>query len=252
MGKLDGKVALVTGAATGIGEVTSRLFAAEGASVVISARNEEKGSAVAEDICRSGGTATFVKADVRYAEEVKAMVRATVDAYGGLHVLFNNAGVGGETAPTTECTEENWDLVVDTSLKGTFLGMKYGIPAMLKSGGGAIINNSSDSGLVGFPGLPAYSAAKGAIIVLTMTTALEVARQGIRVNSICAGTVLTPMVQNFMESNEGMKEYLEARTPMGRLGTPDEFARFALFLASDDSAWCTGAPYVLDGGMVAV
>ena len=252
MGKLDGKVALVTGATSGIGEVTARLFAAEGATVVVSGRNVERGSTIADDIARQGGTAMFVKADVCTTEDVQAMVRATVDTYGGLHVLFNNAGISGDTAPTTECTEENWDAVVDTSLKGTFLGMKYGIPAMLKTGGGSIINNSSNSGVVGFPGLPAYSAAKGGIVILTKTTALECAKQGIRVNVICAGTVVTPMVRQFMASNEGMQQYLESRTPMGRLGTPEEFAQLALFLASDDSAWCTGASHILDGGMLAV
>ncbi len=252
MGKLDGRVALVTGAAIGLGEVTARLFAAEGAKVVVSDWDVERGPTIAEAISSDGGTATFIKADVSKADEVEAVVKATVDAYGGLHVLFNNAGIVGDTASTVDCTEENWDAVVDISLKGTFLGMKYGIPAMLESGGGSIINNASTSGLVGFPELPAYSAAKAGIVILTKTTALEVAKQGIRVNVICAGTIMTPMVQQFMDSKEGLKEFLESKVPMGRFGTSDEFAQFALFLASDDSAWCTGASHVMDGGILAI
>ncbi|MCH8813578.1 MAG: SDR family oxidoreductase [Chloroflexi bacterium] len=252
MGKLDGKVALVTGAAIGLGEATARLFAAEGAKVVVSDWDVERGPTVADDISSGGGTATFVKADVSKTEDVRAMVQATVDTYGGLHVLFNNAGIVGDTASTTECTEENWDAVVDINLKGTFLGMKYGIPAMLKSGGGSIINNASTSGLVGFPELPAYSAAKGGIVILTKTAALEFAKQGIRVNVICAGTIMTPMVQQFMDSKEGMQQFLESKVPMGRFGTAEEFAQFALFLASDDSAWCTGAEHIMDGGILSI
>ena len=251
MGKLDGKVAIVTGAASGIGRATALLFAEEGAKVVVADWHEDDGRRVADEIAGGGGAATFVRVDVSQPEDVQAMVRAAVDTYGRLDVLFNNAGVEGEQAPTAECTLENWDRVIAVNLKGVFLGMKYGIAAMLRSGGGSIINNASVAGLVGFASIPAYSASKGGVIQLTKTAALEYAKQGVRVNAICPGVIWTPMVERFIGGREETRGALEALEPVGRFGQPEEVARLALFLACDDSSFCTGAPFVVDGGFVA-
>lgn len=252
MGKLEGKSSIVTGAASGIGRATARLFADEGASVVVADRDEAQGGAVVDAIKQAGGTATFAKVDVSSPEDVKRMIDVAVRTYGNLDVLFNNAGIEGEQAPTADCTLENWDRVISINLKGVFLGMKYGIPEMLKNGGGAIINTASVAGLVGFQGMPAYCASKGGIIQLTKTAALEYATQGIRANVICPGVIWTPMVERFTSAGDEVRAGMEALEPVGRFGTAEEVARMALFLASDDSSFCTGAPFIIDGGFVAV
>lgn len=246
MGKLDGKVAIVTGAASGIGAATARLFAEEGAKVVVADWHDD-GEKVAAEI---GDAAAFVKVDVSQQDQVEAMVKTAVDRFGRLDIIFNNAGVEGEQAFTADCSLENWDRVIGINLTGTFLGMKYAIPEMLKNGGGVIVNNASVAGLVGFPGIPAYAASKGGVVLMTKTVALEYAKQGIRANAICPGVISTPMVERFTASEEARKA-LEASEPMGRFGQPEEVARLALFLASDDSSFCTGAPFVVDGGMTA-
>lgn len=251
MGKLDGKVAVITGAASGIGRATAELFAAEGAKVVLADWDEPRGVAVVEEIQKGGGEATFVKTDVSSPEDVQSLVKAAVDTYGRLDVIFNNAGVEGEPAPTADCTLENWERVININLKGVFLGMKYAIPEMLKNGGGAIINNASVAGLVGFQGMAAYCASKGGVVQLTKTAALEYARQNIRVNVICPGVIQTPMVERLTSGNEELRKALEAMEPVGRFGRPEEVAQLALFLASDDSGFCTGAPFLVDGGFLA-
>ncbi|MBI2914167.1 MAG: glucose 1-dehydrogenase [Chloroflexi bacterium] len=251
MAKLDRKVAIITGAASGIGQATALLFAEEGTKVVVADWDEAKGKRVADEIARAGGSATFVKVDVSNPEDVQTMVRVAVETYGRLDVLFNNAGVEGEQAPTADCSLENWERVIAINLKGVFLGMKYGIAAMLDTGGGSIINNASVAGLVGFAGIPAYCASKGGVIQLTRTAALEYAKQGIRVNVICPGVIWTPMVERFTAASEEVRKTLEALEPIGRFGQPEEVARLALFLACDDSSFCTGAPFVVDGGFVA-
>ena len=252
MGKLDGKVAIVTGAAAGIGRSTALLFVEEGAKVIVADWDEEKGRRVAAEISVAGGAAIFVRVDVSKPEDVQAMVQTAVETYGRLDVLFNNAGVEGEMVPTADCSLENWDRVIDINLKGVFLGMKYAIPAMLKSGGGSIINNASVAGLVGIANAPAYCASKGGVIQLTKATALEYARKGIRVNVICPGVILTPMIERFVAPDpEQIRKSLEAMEPIGRFGQPEEVARLVLFLASDDSSFCIGAPFVVDGGFVA-
>lgn len=252
MGRLEGKVAIVTGAASGIGRATALLFAQEGAKVVV-ADVDPRGQDVAAEITSAGGTALFVRTDVSQPEDVEALVRTTVDTYGTLDIMVNNAGVEGEQRPTADCTVENWDRVLNVNLKGVFLGMKYAIPAMLRAGGGSIVNTASTAGLTGYPSLPAYAASKGGVIQLTKTAALEYARTGIRVNCICPGGILTPLVERFTAGlpQEQIQKMVEAAHPVGRFGKPEEVALLALFLASDESAFCTGAPFIIDGGMTA-
>lgn len=249
MGRLDGKVAVITGAASGIGRATALLFAAEGAKVV--AADWHEGAGVAEEIRKNGGQCVFVKTDVSQPDDVQRMVNTAVDTYGRLDVIFNNAGVEGEQAPTADCTLENFDRVIAVNLKGVFLGMKYAIPAMLKNGGGSIVNNASVAGMVGFAGVPAYCASKGGVIQLSKTAALEYAKQNIRVNAICPGVISTPMVERFVGDNEQTRAAFEALEPVGHFGKPEEVAQLALFLASDESSFCTGAPFVVDGGFIA-
>ena len=251
MGKLEGKVAIVTGAASGIGRASALLFGEERAKVIVADWDEAKGEQVAREVKGKGGEAKFVKVDVSRAEDVEMMVNAALESYGRLDVLFNNAGVEGEQAPTADCTLENFDRVIAINLRGVFLGMKYGIAAMLKTGGGSIINNASVAGLVGFMGIPAYCASKGGVIQLTKTAALEYAKERVRVNVICPGVIWTPMVERFTSAGEEVRRALEGMEPVGRFGTAEEVARLALFLASEDSSFCTGAPFVVDGGLVA-
>ncbi|MDO8617169.1 MAG: glucose 1-dehydrogenase [Dehalococcoidia bacterium] len=251
MGKLDGKTAIVTGGGSGIGRATASLFAQEGARIVVADWNEESAQAAAREIETAGGKAVAVKADVSRPEDVQRMIQAALDTYGRLDVLFNNAGIEGEQAPTAECTVENFDRVISINLRGVFLGMKYGIEAMLRAGGGVIVNNASVAGIVGFPNIPAYCAAKGGVIQLTKTAALEYAKEGIRVNVICPGVIQTPMVERFLHGDTQAQAALEAVEPVGHFGKPEEVAQLALFLASDDSSFCTGAPFIVDGGMVA-
>jgi NAD(P)-dependent dehydrogenase (short-subunit alcohol dehydrogenase family) len=252
MDKLEGKVAIVTGGAAGIGKATALLFAEEGANVIVADRDEENGRRVAEQIIRSGGKGIFLPVDVSRPDEVEAMVRTVVETYGRLDVLHNNAGVEGERAPTADCTLENWDRVIGINLRGVFLGMKYGIPAMVKQGGGSIINTASVAGLVGVANMPAYCASKGGIIQLTKAAALEYRAQGIRVNVICPGGVQTPMLERIGATTAGNNEGQAGPAGTGgRVGQPEEIARLALFLASDDSSYCNGAPFAIDGGFVA-
>ncbi|MEX0785533.1 MAG: glucose 1-dehydrogenase [Dehalococcoidia bacterium] len=251
MGRLDDKVAVITGSASGIGRATALRFGAEGAKVVVADWQEPAGNQVADDVRSKGGEATFVRTDVSSPDDVQRMIDTAVENYGRLDVLFNNAGVEGEQAPTGDCTLENWDRVININLKGVFLGMKYGIQAMLKTGGGSIINTASVAGLVGFRGIPAYSASKGGVVQLTKTAALEYAQQNIRVNVICPGVIWTPMVERFTGASDEVRRAMEQLEPVGRLGTADEVANLALFLASDESSFCTGAPFLVDGGFVA-
>jgi len=251
MGKLDGKTTIITGAASGIGRATAMLFAAEGARVAVADWSEE-GEGVAAGIRASGIDAIFVKTDVSNPDDVQAMIAAAVGRWGALHVIFNNAGVEGVMGvPTAEASLENWQRVISINLTGVFLGMKYAIPELLRSGGGSIINNASVAGIVGFQGIGAYCASKGGVIQLSKTAALEYATQGIRVNAICPGVIDTPMVQRSIGDSAETAAAFRAMEPVGRFGTPEEVARVALFLASDDSSFCTGAPFVVDGGFVA-
>jgi cyclopentanol dehydrogenase len=248
MGRLDGKVALITGAARGQGETEARLFAQEGARVVLTDVLVAPGQQVAASIRTAGGETTFLQLDVSNPDEWHEVVRHTVQIYGRLDILINNAGIA-QRAGLLETSLEDWDRLMDINLKGVFLGMKYAIAAMLESGGGAVINISSTSGIVGFPGGTAYHAAKGGVRLLTKVVAAEFATRGIRVNSIHPGIVETPMTDNM--APQRMQLLLE-RTPMGRKGQPQEIAYGALFLASDEASFMTGAELVIDGGMTAV
>jgi len=248
MGRLDGKVALITGAARGQGETEARLFAQEGAKVVLTDVLVEAGERVAASILTGGGEAMFIRLDVSSPDEWTEVVRHIVQTYSRLDILVNNAGIA-HRAGLLETREADWDRLMDINLKGVFLGMQYAIPAMLESGGGSVINISSTSGIVGFPGGTAYHSAKGGVRLLTKATAAEFAKQGVRVNSIHPGLIETPMTDNRAAEREAL---LLDRTPMGRKGTPSEIAYGALFLASDESSFMTGAELVIDGGMTAV
>lgn len=251
--RLENKVALITGGTSGIGEATALLFAKEGAKVAITGRDEKRGQAVVKRITNDGGEAIFVRSDVRKAEDCRYAVEKTLGALNGLDILFNNAGV---FYPHTivDCTEEEWDLQVDINLKGTFLMSKAALPHMIEQRCGVIINNSSGWGIAGGDAAVAYCASKGGVVLLTKAMAIDHGRQGIRVNCICPGDVDTPMLPEDARLR-GLKweDYLAgcANRPLGRIGTTDEIAQAALFLASDDSSFMTGASLVVDGGGLA-
>ncbi len=248
--RLLNKVALVTGATSGIGEATAILFAKEGASVTLTGRHQERGRRVCDTILRSGGKAIFVAADVRKADECRQAIERTVTTFGCLDILFNNAGV---FYPHTalDCSEKEWDEQIDVNLKGTFLMSKFALPEMLRRGSGVIINNSSGWGIVGGDSAVAYCASKGGVVLLTKAMAIDHGRGGIRVNCICPGDVDTPMLPPDARMR-GLKwqDYLAgcANRPLGRIGLPEEIAKAALFLASEDSSFMTGAALVVDGG----
>jgi NAD(P)-dependent dehydrogenase (short-subunit alcohol dehydrogenase family) len=251
--RLKDRVALITGGTSGIGEATAVLFAKEGAGVAITGRDEKRGHAVAGRITNDGGRAIFIRSDVRQAEECRQAVHETLRFFDRLDILFNNAGV---FYPHTilDCTEEEWDLQMDVNLKGTFLMSKAALPHMIEQRRGVIINNSSGWGIAGGDAAVAYCASKGGVVLLTKAMAIDHGRQGIRVNCICPGDVDTPMLPEDARLR-GLKwqDYLAgcANRPMGRIGTTDEIAKAALFLASDDSSFMTGAALVVDGGGLA-
>jgi len=251
MGELDRKVAIVTGGASGIGRAAVELFAREGAVVVCADVQDAAGQALADELAAKKQTVCYVHADVSKENDAAAMVHLALSEYGRLDVLFNNAGIEGEQAATAECSIENFDRVIAINLRGVFLGMKYGIEAMLRTGGGAVVNNASVAGLVGFPNIPAYCASKGGVIQLTRTAALEYAERGVRVNCLCPGVIDTPMVQRFTSTTPGGAEALRTMEPVGRLGRPEEVAELALWLASARSSFVTGAVIPVDGGFVA-
>jgi len=244
---LHNKVALITGGTSGIGEATALLFAREGAKVAFTGRSREKGDGVLKKIQNKG---KFVEADSRLFEDCRRAVDETLEAFGRVDILVNNAGV---FYPHTilDCTEPEWDEQLDSKLKGTFLMSKFALPAMIECGQGAIINISSGWGLVGGDRAVAYCAANGGVVLLTKAMAIDHGPQGIRVNCICPGDVLTPMLPADAQMR-GLKwdDYLAgcANRPLGRIGTVDEVAQAALFLASDDSSFMTGATLVVDGG----
>lgn len=247
---LEGKVTLITGGNSGIGEATARLFAAEGAKVVISARRVEEGEQVVSEIVAAGGDAIFVRADVSKAADVKALIEKTVEHYGTVDCLFNNAGISGSPGmPAADLAEEEWDQVININLKGVWLGMKYAIPVMLKNGGGNIVNMSSIYGIISAHfQMPAYTASKHGVIGLTKSAARDYATDNIRVNTICPAYVSTPMVNAAVEASPELGDQLLGLHPIGRLGTVEEIAEAVLWLSCDKSSFVTGHSLVADGG----
>lgn len=246
-----GKVAFVTGAAAGIGRATALAFAQGGARVAVVDVNADGGMQTAHFIKEAGGEAHFFKCDVSKALEVRDVIEKTVGQFGRLDFAFNNAGIEGHQAVTPDCTEENWNRVIDINLKGVWLCMKYQIAQMLKQGGGSIVNCSSIAGLVGFMGIPAYVASKHGVLGLTKTAALEYAKANIRVNSICPGVIKTPMIDRFSHGEAQVQKQLIEGEPVGRMGQPEEIAAAVLWLSSDQSSFVTGHSLVVDGGWVA-
>lgn len=251
--RLKGKVALITGAGSGIGRTTALLFAQEGAKVVAGDFNPAGNAETVRMIEEQGGTAFAVQLDVTRAEEVEAAVQAALDRYGELNILYNNAGTGEKHVSIVDLAESEWERVMAVNVKGVFLGIKYGAAAMLKAGkGGSIINTASVAGIVGNPGTAAYCASKAACIHLTRTAALELARSNIRVNAIAPTFIATPMLEAAVSTHadpERAWQKLSKIIPLGRLGQPEEIANAALFLASDESSFMTGAVMVMDGGL---
>jgi NAD(P)-dependent dehydrogenase (short-subunit alcohol dehydrogenase family) len=251
--RLEGKVAVVTGGTSGIGRATALLFAAEGAKVVFTGRDEDRGREVEAEIRRTGGEAVFIRADVRDADDCRLTVDAAVGAFGGVDVLFNNAGLYIDN-DALGCDEDEWDLQVDTMLKGTYLMCRAAIPAMRARGGGAIVNNSSGWGLVGGERAVAYCAAKGGVTVLTKALAIDHGRDGIRVNAVCPGDTETAMEYADAERKGWAWDRYVAwasERPLGRMGRAEEVARTVVFLACDESSFVTGAALPVDGGGVA-
>ena len=250
MGRLDGKVAIVTGGGSGMGRATAILFAKEGARLVVAGRRTENIEETVRMIREAGGEAIFIKADVSKAKDVKNMVKAAIDAYGKLDVLFNNAAIIEQAeVPLHECKEEDFDKVIAVNLKGVFLCMKYAIPEMIKTGGGSIINQGSNSCIQGAPNLSSYSASKGGVASMSMAAAMDYLRQNIRINWTMPGLIPTPMIETRVKGDKEALKKLEAAQPLGRFGTEEEIANLALFLASDESSYITATGVKVDGAL---
>jgi meso-butanediol dehydrogenase / (S,S)-butanediol dehydrogenase / diacetyl reductase len=253
--RLSGKVALITGGTSGIGEATAHVFAREGAQVVITGRRVELGETVVAEIKRSGGEAIFIAADVTRAEDCRRSIDETIAVFGRVDILFNNAGIVTQ-GTLEETSEEDWTRTFEVNVKGTFLMTKLMLPIMRAQGGGVIVNNASDWGIVGGPHYTAYSASKGAIVLLTKSVALEVARDYIRVNAVCPGDTVVERWRIDERRNpsgdfEAELKAMGEELPIGRVGTVDEIANAVLFLASDEASFMTGATLIVDGGNTA-
>lgn len=250
--RLDGKVALITGAGNGMGRAAALLFAAEGARVVVADALPATGEETVTAVTDAGGKAAFVEVDVSDEDAVAAMVRFAVETFGGLHVLYNNAGIfPADDGGVTETPMPTWDRVMDVNLKGVWLGCKHGVPAMVDSGGGSIVNVASFVALMGAATAQiAYTASKGGVLAMTREIAVEHARNGVRANSLCPGPIDTPLLADLMRDPDWARRRL-VHIPMGRPGRAEELAKAALFLASDDSSYMTGSALVVDGGITA-
>lgn len=249
MKTLNNKVAIITGAGSGIGKAAALLFAQEGAKVVVSDIQVENGQAVVEEIKSKGGEAMFFKADTSKASENEELVKATLEHFGKLDIAVNNAGIGGPMGMTADYPLEGWQKVIDVNLSGVFYGMHFQLPAMEKNGGGVIVNIASILGMAGTRFSPAYVAAKHGVVGLTKATALEYAPKNIRVNSIGPGYILTPLLTSALD--EATMKQVEALHPIGRLGKAEEVAELILWLSSPKSSFVTGSYYAIDGGYLA-
>ena len=247
--RLEGKVALISGGARGQGAVEAKLFAGEGAKVVIGDILDEAGRQVEAEIAEAGGDATYVHLDVTSEADWAGAVQTAMDSYGKLDILVNNAGILIR-AGVEDTTEEDWDRIMDINAKGVFLGTKAAIPAMRAAGGGSIINISSVAGLQGSPQSAAYSSTKGAVRLLTKSTAVQYAAEGIRCNSVHPGIIYTDMTRDTLDTPEGHQDWMD-RVPLRRLGQSEDVANGVLFLASDESSYMTGSELVIDGGITA-
>lgn len=248
---LEGKVALITGGSSGIGRCAALLFAREGAKVVIGDVGVEEGEETVKIIEEAGGDATFVRTDVSQADQAKELIDRTISSYDQLHYAFNNAGVEQVLSTLPDCTEEEWNRVIDINLKGIWLCMKYEIPVMLKQGAGVIVNTSSVGGLTGGEFNAAYIAAKHGVVGLTKSAALEYSMAGIRVNAVCPGMTRTPLVDALTGGNPEIKNLIIGRHPIGRMAEPMEIAEAAVWLCSDEASFITGHALSVDGGWVA-
>jgi len=250
MKEFEGKVALITGGSSGMGRTTALAFAQKGAKIVVASRREKEGEETVAMIKEIGSEAIFVKTDITQVIEVENLVNQTINTYARLDYAFNNAGVEGILGPSIEQTESNWNYIIDINLKGVWLSMKYQIPAMLKNGGGAIVNNASIYGLMGLANLSIYCASKHGVIGLTKAVALEQATAGIRINTVCPGIIQTDMVDRAFgkdDDSEG-KVQMAASHPIGRLGKPEEIANAVVWLCSDSASFITGHSLTIDGG----
>ncbi len=248
---LDGKIALITGAGSGIGRASALTFAREGAKVMVADIVVEGGEETVRLVKNAGGEASFIKVDISKAAEVEAMINKVVQTYGRIDCAHNNAGIEGQLAPTDEYSEEMFNRVLAINLTGVWLCMKYEIPHMLKQGSGTIVNTASGAGLVGVAGMSAYVASKHGVVGLTKTAALEYAKSGIRVNAVCPRLIQTPMVERLTHAQPQLAEALVAAEPIGRTGRPEEIAESVVWLCSDAASFVTGHAMSVDGGYVA-
>lgn len=243
------KVAIITGGSFGIGRATAIAFSKKGARVVIVDWVEDQETL--NQIKSTGAEAIFIKCDVSKAEDVRMMVKKTIDTFGRLDYAFNNAGIEGIRGTTVDCTEENWDKTIAINLKGVWLCMKYQLPELLKQGSGSIVNCASIAGMIGYQDLPAYVASKHGIIGLTKTAALEFAKSGIRINAVCPGVIKTPMIDRLTGNNKEAENQYASMEPIGRLGRPEEIANAVVWLCSDEASFITGHAMAVDGGWLA-